>query len=105
MNSTTLRVGIDVGSVRHRVAVGLPDGTLIDEFDVDHHAAGFNQFFHRIAALEARHPFPVSVAMESYNGWTRPLDGLIRQHENSSGMLSGRLRDMDNGASPSRQLY
>ena len=50
MNSNTLRVGIDVGSTRHRVAVGLPDGTLIDEFDVDHHAAGFNQFFHRIAA-------------------------------------------------------
>lgn len=80
MNSNTLRIGIDVGSVRHRVAVGLPDGTLIDEFDVDHHAAGFNQFFHRIAALEVRHPLPVSVAMESYNGWARPLDGLICQH-------------------------
>lgn len=56
MNSNTLRIGIDVGSVRHRVAVGLPDGTLIDEFDVDHHAAGFNQFFHRIAALERNAP-------------------------------------------------
>lgn len=54
MNANTLRIGIDVGSTRHRVAVGLPDGTLIDEFDVDHHAAGFNQFFHRIAALEER---------------------------------------------------
>ena len=38
MNLLTLRVGIDVGSTRHRVAVGLPDGKLIDEFDVDHHA-------------------------------------------------------------------
>ena len=80
MNSNTLRVGIDVGSTRHRVAVGLPDGTLIDEFNVDHHAAGFNRFFHRIAAHEERHPLPVTVAMESYNGWARPLDGLIRQH-------------------------
>ncbi|MFZ3041095.1 MAG: hypothetical protein WA108_04780 [Thiobacillus sp.] len=83
MNPNTLRIGIDVGGVRHRVAVGLPDGTLIDEFDVDHHAAGFNRFFHRIAALEARHPLPVSIAMESYHesyhGWARPLDGLIRQ--------------------------
>ncbi len=31
----TIRVGIDVGSKRHRVAVGLPDGKLIDEFDID----------------------------------------------------------------------
>jgi transposase len=37
-------------------------------------------FFRRIAVLEARHPLPVSVAMEGYNGWARPLDGLIRQH-------------------------
>ncbi len=29
MNTHTLRVGIDVGSTRHRVAVGLPDGKLI----------------------------------------------------------------------------
>lgn len=80
MNLHTLRIGIDVGSTRHRVAVGLPDGTLIDEFDVDHHAAGFSQFFHRIATLEARHPLPVTVAMEGHNGWARPLDSLIRQH-------------------------
>jgi transposase len=80
MNTHTLRVGIDVGSTRHRVAVGLPDGTLIDEFDIDHQTAGFNQFFRRITALEARYPLPVSVAMEGYNGWARPLDGLIRQH-------------------------
>lgn len=79
MNRDTLRIGIDVGSTLHRVAVGLSDGTLIDEFDVAHHATGFNQFFQRIATLEARHPLPVTVAMEGYNGWARPLDGLIRQ--------------------------
>lgn len=80
MNPNTLRIGIDVGSTRHRVAVGLPDGRLIDEFDVDHHSAGFQQFFDRIAALEACHALPVAVAMESYNGWARPLDGLMRRH-------------------------
>jgi len=37
MNPQTIRIGIDVGSARHRVAVGLPDGKLIDEFDLDHH--------------------------------------------------------------------
>ena len=80
MNTHTLRAGIDIGSARHRVAVGLPDGKLIDEFDIDHHAAGFQLFFARIALHEARHPFPVMVAMEGYNGWARPLDGKIRRH-------------------------
>lgn len=77
MNPQTIRIGIDVGSARHRVAVGLPNGKLIDEFDVDHHAEGFSQFFKRITALESRHRLPVSVAMEGYNGWARPLDGQI----------------------------
>jgi len=80
MNLQTLRVGIDVGSTRHRVAVDLPDGKLIDEFDVDHHADGFSQFFRRIGLLEERHQLPVSVAMEGYNGWARPLDAQIRRH-------------------------
>ena len=66
MNRHTLRIGIDVGS-RHRVAVGSSDGTFIDEFDVDHHAASFSQFFHRIATPEARHPLPATVAMEGYD--------------------------------------
>ena len=80
MNTHSLRVGIDIGSARHRVAVGLPDGKLIDEFDVDHHAAGFSLFFQRISALETRYQLPVTVAMEGYNGWARPLDGQIQQH-------------------------
>ncbi len=50
MNYQTLRVGIDVGSARHRVAVELPDGKLIDEFDIDHHAEGFGEFFRRVGA-------------------------------------------------------
>lgn len=79
MNPQTLRVGIDVGSARHRVAVGLPDGKLIDEFDVEHHADGFSQFFQRIKTHEDRHRLPVSVAMEGHNGWARPLDGQIQR--------------------------
>jgi transposase len=80
MNMHTLRVGIDVGSQRHRVAVGLPNGKLIDEFDIDCHQIGFQQFFRRIDALETKHQLPVTVAMEGYNGWARPLDGQIRRH-------------------------
>lgn len=79
MNPQTIRVGIDVGSERHRVAVGLPDGKLVDEFDIDHHTAGFSQFFQRISNHEERYQLPVAVAMEGYNGWARPLDGQIRR--------------------------
>ncbi len=34
-----LRVAIDVGCALHRVAVGMPDGRVLDEFDVSHSAA------------------------------------------------------------------
>lgn len=80
MNPLSIHVAIDVGSERHRVAVGLADGKLLDEFDIDHHANGFREFFQRIEVLEQRHQLPVVVAMEGYNGWARPLDGQIRRH-------------------------
>lgn len=80
MNASTLRVAIDVGSERHYVAVGLPDGSIIDEFNIAHHALGFTEFFDRITKLTHRHPLPVAVAMEGYNGWARPLDGQIIAH-------------------------
>jgi len=41
-----LLVGIDIGCRRHRVAVGMPDGTLIDQFDLDHQPASFDEFFY-----------------------------------------------------------
>ncbi len=43
-----LRVGVDVGSQCHSVAVGLTDGSLLDEFEIPHTAAGFGDFFARI---------------------------------------------------------
>lgn len=69
-----LHVAVDIGSQRHRVAVGLNDGQLLDEFDVSHNAQGFKQFFLRIDQQAKHHGVPVSVAMEGYNGWARPLD-------------------------------
>ena len=75
----TLRVAIDVGSALHRVAVGLPDGKLIDEFDITHDAQGFSQLFQRVTGHEERYKLPVMVAMEGFNGWARPLDGQIRR--------------------------
>jgi transposase len=80
MNPLSIRVAVDVGSTRHRVAIGLPDGKLLDEFDIDHNAVGFGEFFNHIETVENRHHLPVAVAMEGFNGWARPLDGQILRH-------------------------
>ncbi len=39
--SLQLRVGVDVGSQCHSVAIGLSDGGLLEEFEIPHTAAGF----------------------------------------------------------------
>ncbi len=69
-----LRVAVDVGCNKHRVAVGLSDGGLIDEFDIAHDAAGLSLFFQRVGRHEREYRLPVAVAMEGYNGYARPLD-------------------------------
>jgi len=72
-----LLVGIDVGCRRHRVAVGMPDGTLIDQFDLDHQPASFDEFFLRVGKQAEKLKLPVSVGMEGYGGWARPLDEMV----------------------------
>jgi len=72
-----LLVGIDVGCRRHRVAVGMPDGTLIDQFDLDHQPASFDEFFLRVGKQAAKLKLSVSVGMEGYGGWARPLDEMV----------------------------
>jgi len=73
----TLLVGIDVGCRRHRVAVGMPDGALLDQFDLEHQPTAFNAFFTRVERHAAKHALPVSVGMEGYGGWARPLDEMV----------------------------
>ncbi len=73
-----LRVGIDVGSRCHSVAIGLSDGSLIEEFEIPHTAAGFRDFFKRVEASGRRYEVPIAVAMEGYNGHVRPLDSLVK---------------------------
>ena len=75
--SLELRVGIDVGSRCHNVAIGLSDGRLLEEFDITHTAAGFDDFFRRVETSAKRHAVPIAVAMEGYNGHIRPLDSLV----------------------------
>jgi len=72
-----LLVGIDVGCRRHRVAIGMPDGTLIDQFDLDHQSASFDEFFLRVGKQATKFNLPVSVGMEGYGGWARPLDEMV----------------------------
>lgn len=76
--SLQLRVGVDVGSRCHNVAIGLSDGSLLEEFEIPHTAEGFQEFFARIEACGRHYPVPIAVAMEGYNGHVRPLDSLVR---------------------------
>jgi transposase len=78
LQALQLRVGVDVGSRCHSVAVGLTDGSLLEEFEIPHTAAGFGDFFARIEGHAKRHPYPIAVAMEGYNGHVRPLDSLVK---------------------------
>ena len=76
--SLQLRVGVDVGTQSHSVAVGLTDGSLLEAFEIPHTAAGFEDFFTRIERYARRYPDPIAVAMEGYNGHVRPLDSLVK---------------------------
>jgi transposase len=62
------------------VAVGDGSGRLLEEFDLEHTAAGLAGFFSRIERLRARRSAPVAVAMEGFNGWARPLDRQVLDH-------------------------
>jgi transposase len=78
MGESELQVAIDVGARRHRVAVGGYDGTLLEEFDVEHTPSGLSGFIGHVKALQAaRGGCTVAVAMEGFNGWARPLDRAV----------------------------
>ena len=46
--SKELRVSVDVGYRRHSVAIGLPSGEVLEEFEIEHRLEGFQDFFSRI---------------------------------------------------------
>ena len=43
-----LCIGIDVGCKAHRVGIATPDGSILEEFDISHTDAGFQEFFRRV---------------------------------------------------------
>ena len=73
----TLLVGIDVGCRQHRVAIGTPDGVLVDQFDLDHQPSSLATFIVRVEKQAAKLDLPVSIGMEGIGGWARPLDEMI----------------------------
>jgi len=75
-----IRVGIDVGCKAHRVGIANTKGKILEEFDISHTDAGFQDFFRRIEQHKQKLNLPVAVAMEGFNGYARPLDQLIQEH-------------------------
>jgi transposase len=76
--SIELRVSVDVGYRSHSVAIGLPNGEVLEEFEIAHRPEGFQEFFTRIEKHRKARDCGVGVAMEGYNGYARPLDSLVR---------------------------
>jgi len=74
-----LCIGIDVGCKAHRVGIATPDGSILEEFDISHTDAGFQEFFRRVEERRNQLALPVAVAMEGYNGYARPLDRLVQE--------------------------
>ena len=72
-----LKVGIDVGSNIHAVAMSDSYGNLIREFEISHTTSGFEEFFTILEKESHKNNACVSIAMEGYNGWARPFDSLI----------------------------
>jgi len=75
-----LQIGIDVGSINHSVAIGDGYGNIIKEFEITHTQKGFENFFQTIEYEAKQRDATICIAMEGYNGWARPFDGLILEH-------------------------
>ena len=42
-NSPQIYVSVDIGCRQHSVAIGLPNGDVLDEFEILHRPEGFKQ--------------------------------------------------------------
>lgn len=72
-----IRVCMDIGSSLHYAAIGLSSGEKITGFTVKHTPEGIQDFFQKIKNIENQYGLPVSVAMEGYNGYARPIDTMV----------------------------
>jgi len=103
-----LRVSVDVGYRRHSVAIGLPSGEVLEEFEIEHRPEGFHEFFSRIEKHHKTKSSPVAVAMEGYNGYARPLDSLVRGRGyrlyNLNNLKFARFKEIFPGAAKSDRI-
>lgn len=103
-----LRVSVDVGYRRHSVAIGLPSGEVLEEFEIEHRPEGFHEFFSRIEKHHKIKSSPVAVAMEGYNGYARPLDSLVRGRGyrlyNLNNLKFARFKEIFPGAAKSDRI-
>jgi len=103
-----LNVGIDVGSVNHAVAISDDRGNILKEFEITHTSKGFTSFFKIIEEVSHSYHATVSIAMEGYNGWARPLDGLIQERGyklyNVNNVKLARFKEIFPGAAKTDQI-
>lgn len=106
--SLELRVSVDVGYRRHSVAIGLPNGEVLEEFEITHGPEGFREFFSRIESHQTERDCGVAVAMEGYNGYARPLDSLVRSRGyrlyNINNLKLARFKEIFPGAAKKDQI-
>jgi len=97
-----LLVSVDVGCRQHSVAIGLRDGSILQEFDITHDQQGFREFFTSIEREQSKLDANVLVAMEGYNGYARPLDRMVRARDyrlfNINNMKLARFKEVFPGA-------
>jgi transposase len=103
-----IRVSLDIGCRFHSVAIGLANGNLLDEFEIQHSKNGFDSFFKKLQHYELKHQLPVSIAMEGYNGYARPLDQMIRARNyrlfNINNLKLARFKEIFPGAAKTDAL-
>jgi transposase len=103
-----LNIGIDVGSVNHAIAISDDQGNILQEFEISHTSQGFTSFFKTIEKISHSHRATVSIAMEGYNGWARPLDGLIQERGyrlyNVNNVKLARFKEIFPGAAKTDQI-
>ena len=88
--------------------MGLSTGKFLEAFEIAHQPAGFREFFYRVETQEARYGCPVSVAMEAYKGYARPLDSLVLLHAyrlyNINNLKFARFKEIFPGAAKTDAL-
>jgi transposase len=106
--SVQIRVSVDVGYRRHSVAIGLPSGEVLEEFEIAHRPEGFAEFFTRIEKHRKIRDCEVAVAMEGFNGCARPLDAMVRRRGyrlyNINNLKLARFKEIFPGAAKSDRI-